>query len=473
MSNLWDLASRNRAIGIDELDPELRSCVRDGDGVADHYGGRTSFTFIDQRDDEILLLERLDGNCARVGTAFNLTGGYGTGILGDGIKDIAADLPRFLANATTTNDEFHSVERSRLVSRIKRLLATHTRTHAEDWDLTFTSTGSEAMDLGMQLVLLDGFNLATGIDTRRERDIVVACYGAWHGWLLGPNQILDRRQFTDGLPRVATKEVVFMRYGDIDSLLSVFSTYGNRIRAVVVEGILGDGGVVPGPIAWWDRLLDLCAREDVRLVNDEVLTGFRTGAVLAMPPGRVPDCVTLGKALGFGLFPMSAVAWRRQSLSLRAGIGVRTFNARPFQAAVVNAGLEYLENNGLFSRSESLGTKMLASLGKIAGAYPRVFKAVRGQGLLIGIELADSFARRGQAVRDEMLRHGVLVEIESGIFSRKLQRQDRINETLRLTPPLSVAEQTLTDAVERIAACAARLDGTLNSRSLETVANSA
>ncbi|KGC10487.1 aminotransferase class-III family protein [Burkholderia gladioli] len=473
MNELWRFASHRKVMELNELDPELRECVRDGDGVADHYGGRTPFTFVDQRGDEILLLERLADGRVEAGTAYNMTCGYGTGILGDDIRHLASGFTGFLDRATTTNDEFHSVERHHLVSRVKRLIASHTDTRETDWELTFTSTGSEAMDLALQLVLLDGFHLASGVDARRERDVVIACHGAWHGWVLGTNQMLDRRQFTDGLPRLANGQVVFMQYGNLDDLQAVFSAYRGRIRAAVVEGILGDGGVVRASHAWWEMLFGLCAKENVRLIDDEVLTGFRTGAMLALPRGRAPDCVTLGKALGFGLFPISAVAWRRPPLSLRAGVGVRTFNARPFQASVVDACLEHVEHHALFARSAELGERAIRELMEIARRYPSVFKAVRGQGLLIGIELADSLARQGRRIRDELLRNGVLTEIESGIFSRKLPRSARVNETLRLTPPLTVSESSLADAIQRIATYASRLAEQSNSHGLATMADNA
>lgn len=457
-ATLWISAASGAVLDLDELEPQLGNCVRDGDGVADHYGGRTPFTLLSQRGDELLVLERLPEGRVQARTALNLTGGYGTGILGDKVKALGPELERFLAETSTTNDEFHSPQRAQLVARVKRMLAQHTGTESGDWDITFTSTGSEAMDLALQLVMLDGFRLATGVDARQGRDVIVACHGAWHGWSLGPNQMLDRRQFTEGLPRVAGAEVHFMQYGDLASLEAVFTANRGRIRAVAVEGILGDGGVVPASTSWWDRLFELASEQDVRIVDDEILTGFRTGGLLALPPGRIPDCVTLGKALGFGLFPLSAVAWRRKSLSLRAGIGVRTFNARPFQAAVVDAGLAIIERDDLFLRSTTLGRPFLAALKQVVARHPAFFKDVRGQGLFIGLELADAFARRGHVVRDEMLRHGVLVEVESGLFSRKVPRAARINETLRLTPPLTVSEDTLERAVACIERCATALE---------------
>lgn len=457
MEHLWDLARHDGQIDSATLAPELLECVRLGDGVADHYGGRTAFTFLAQRDNRILALESLDDGTIQSRSVINLTGGYGTGILGSEVKVLGANLASYLHDAVTTNDEFHSPDRHRLVAMVKRLIAEHTGSTADEWEITFTSTGSEAMDLALQLIYLDGFNLATGNDARKEQDVIVACHGAWHGWSLGTNQMLDRRQFTEGLPRVSGVETVFMEYGNLNSLRDVFAQYAGRIRAVSVEGILGDGGVIPASGEWWAELFKLAAAGNTRIIDDEILTGFRCGGLLAIPEGLKPDCITLGKALGFGLFPMSAVAWRKETLALRAGIGVRTFNARPFQAAVVHAGIAMIESRALFAQSVTLGQHLIAAVRAIAADYPDIFKDVRGQGLFIGIELSNNFGRRGHFVRNALLRAGVLTEIESGIFNRKVPKEGRVNETIRLTPPLTIDAATLDAAVERMRHCAAQL----------------
>lgn len=455
--DLWDAAHRRAQIDPNLLPDALRACVQNGDGVADHYGGRTNFTFLDQKDTRILTLEQSESGSVQARDVINMSCGYGTGILGDKISEIGAQLPEFLAQATTTNDEFHSPERRQLVDTITGMIGAHTETDPNTWEITFTSTGSEAMDLALQLACLDGFDLARGANARAEKDVIIACHGAWHGWSLGTNQMLDRRQFTDGLPRVNNVETTYMIYGDMDHLNEVFETYKGRIRAVFVEGILGDGGIIPASDAWWDRLFELAAVEDTKIFDDEILTGFRTGDILALPKGRAPDCISLGKALGFGLFPMSALAWRKDRLSLRAGIGVRTFNARPFQAAAVNAGLDYVQRHNLFDRAAELGPILLDGLKAVQADHPEVFKDTRGQGLFVGLELSKGFARKGHLVRDELVRHGVLTETESGLFNRKVPKESRINETIRLTPPLTIDEATISEAIQRISTCAAAL----------------
>ncbi|MGG5283128.1 aminotransferase class III-fold pyridoxal phosphate-dependent enzyme [Pseudomonas viridiflava] len=450
MDKIWEAGLKKQKLGIQTLPIDIRACVTNGDGVADHYGGRTNFTFLEQRQDRILLLEKVDGDNAQAHIAVNMTGGYGTGILGSAIDEIAPKVREVFHSSVTTNDEFHSVERLQLVSNIKEMIASHTGSQERQWSITFTSTGSEAMDLALQLIHLEGMNLTTGVDSRSKKDIVFACHGAWHGWSQGPNQLLDRKQFTEGVPRIRGVEVVFLQYGDIENLRSQFSNYEGRIRAVSVEGILGDGGVISASSEWWSELFKLSEEEDARIIDDEILTGFRTGGVLAIPKRLSPDCITLGKALGFGLFPMSAVLWRNDRLSLRPGIGVRTFNARPFQAAVVNAGIDMIKGQGLFERSITIGSKLIDDISLLSARYPTVVKAVRGKGMFIGLELSDAFARRGRMVRDTFLRHGVLTEIESGLFNRKVPKDKRINETIRITPPLTISADSIEEALRAL-----------------------
>ncbi|WCM23152.1 aminotransferase class III-fold pyridoxal phosphate-dependent enzyme [Paraburkholderia bryophila] len=458
MKMLWEAADRGVELPLSSLPVDLQACITGGDGVADHYGGRTGFTFVEQSDDCVLFVELSKNDQIVARSAVNLTGGYGTGILGSATAVLAGSMASSVQRAATANDEFHSPARFRLVKLVKEAIAAHTASDPADWDITFTSTGTEAMDLALQLVCLDGFDLATGLSKRREKDVIVACHGAWHGWGLGPTQLLDRRQFTDGLPKLAGQETVFMIYNDIDSLRRTFDAFRGRIRAVVVEGILGDGGVIPASNEWWAELIELAERENARVIDDEILSGFRTGQVLAVPPGIQPSCITLGKALGLGLFPMSAVAWRKATLSIRLGAGVRTFNARPYQATLVSEAIEYISNEGLMERSSRLGTALIQQLRTIVDRYPRVFKDVRGQGLFVGLELADAYARDGRGMRDRLLRHGVLVEVESGIFNRRVPKPSRINETLRLTPPLTISEANLRNAVSAIDTCCSELD---------------
>lgn len=449
LESLWRVPPPGIHLAPGDLDGELLRCLEQGDGVADHYGGRTGFVFLDHRDDRSLVLERR-GERLWGWNAINLTGGYGTGILGGQVSRLGPAMHEALHACSTTNDEFHSIERRRLTDAVKAMVAAHTGSPASDWDITFTSTGTEANDFALQLAYVDDFDLATGTHGAPEKDIVLCCHGAWHGWGLHTAQTLDRRHFTDGLPKLTERRFVFMRYGDEQDLARAFEAHGDRIRAVLVEGVLGDGGVVVASDTWWRSLRSLCDRHNAVLIDDEILTWLRCGGALALPRGLAPDCLTIGKSLGLGLFPLSAVVWRRARLKTRAGLGVRTFNARPFQSAIVSEALRVIETEGLFARANVVGDRFRSRLVSLAGDFPGVLKAVRGKGLFMGMELASAFGRKGHVVRDALLRGGVMTEVESGTLNRGIAKEDRINETIRLTPPLTIVESELDQALDRI-----------------------
>ncbi|GAO97355.1 hypothetical protein PSA5_31570 [Pseudomonas syringae pv. actinidiae] len=109
-----------------------------------------------------------------------------------------------------------------------------------------------------------------------------------------------------------------------------------------------------------------------------------------------------------------------------------------------------IKGRELFERSIAIGSKLIGDISSLSARYPTVVKAVRGKGLFIGLELSDAFARRGRMVRDTFLRHGVLTEIESGLFNRKVPKDKRVNETIRITPPLTISEDSTWEALRAL-----------------------
>jgi len=443
---LWNISKNKVEIEINILPSDIIDCViSGGDGVADHYGGRTPYIFLEKHQDRILILKMPTDfkNKVDIFQAVNCTGGYGTDILGHNILDIEECIIDALRHCPSTNDEYHSHDRKKLIDSILKLICEQTKSNINDWEITFTSTGTEAVDLAMQIVMLDGYNVLKNLNEKSEKDILIAFNGAWHGWGINPNQLIDRRQFTGGLPRLNGLQVIYIKYGDTIALESVFEKYSGRIRGVFAEGILGDGGIVIATNLWWEKLFFLSKQEDVIIVDDEIFTGFRCGDILAIPKGLSPDCITLGKGLGLGLFPLSAVLWKKEKFKLRPGIGVRTFNARPFQARIVTKAMNIIENECLFKRSREVGSLFLENLHKIKIKYPLIVKDIRGKGLLFGIELSNEFARKGHEIRNLLLENGVITEVESGVFGRHIKKEDRVNQTIRIAPPLSINEDEL------------------------------
>jgi len=452
---LWEkLTENNINLNINELDPELQAYLRNTtNNLANHYGDDAKFVFLERKSNDVLVVDlaNVNSNEVTLFKAMNCSGGYGTDILGSELDKLADMVSNFIKTSFPTTDEFHSYDRYLLVNSILKLISKHTNTTSNDWEITFTSTGTEAIDLAMQLIMLDGYSLQNNINAKKEKDVIFACHGAWHGWGLNSNQLLDRKQFTGGIPRISNDyKVVFIHYNNIENLRKKFSLYKGRIKSIVVEGILGDGGVIVGDDVWWEELFKLASEENATILDDEIFTGFRCGGVLAIPKGFSPDCITIGKALGGSLFPISAVIWKKNKFNIRPGIGVRTFNARPFQAKIVNEIIQTIIDNNLFQRSEDLGNYFYQKLNILIQNDNYLFKEVRGKGLFIGLELSRKFAKKGRIIRDILLRNGILVEVESGQLGLHIDREYRIHETIRIAPPLTISKSDIDYIVEQI-----------------------
>jgi len=206
---------------------------------------------------------------------------------------------------------------------------------------------------------------------------------------------------------------------------------------VVVEPVVGREGVVFPPAGWLRQLSALCRRHGALLVADEVFTGFgRTGRLFASLPMR-PDLLVCGKALGGGLPIAAVVATRRLLAAWESGgeaLHTATFIANPPACAAALAVLDVVEEEALPARAARLGARVAARLAPWPGRFPWV-TAVRGEGLLWGIELADH-ATAGRLVV-EALGRGLLL-LAGGPDGRVAQ----------VMPPLTISELQLEAALE-------------------------
>jgi ornithine--oxo-acid transaminase len=177
---------------------------------------------------------------------------------------------------------------------------------------------------------------------------------------------------------------VTVPYGDAAALAAAITP---RTAAVLVEPIQGEAGVVIPPAGYLSTVAAACRRSQVLLMADEIQTGLgRTGKLLACEHDGVrPDVVILGKALGGGLYPVSAILADRPLLGLfRPGEHGSTFGGNPLAAAVARAALRVLTEERLIDNAAAMGEYFQERLAEIPSRHVR---AVRGRGLLIGVEL--------------------------------------------------------------------------------------
>jgi len=230
-----------------------------------------------------------------------------------------------------------------------------------------------------------------------------------------------------------TPGFVAVPYGDLDALRAALSP---RTAAVLVEPVQGEAGVVVPPAGYLRGVRAACDEAGCLLVADEVQSGLgRTGDLLALHhEGVRADLTTLGKALGGGILPVSAVVGRGDVLGvLRPGEHGSTFGGNPLACAVGRAVIRLLATGEPQARSRELGAHLHARLGGLVGQGA---VEVRGRGLWAGVEIAPG-GPTGRAASEALLDRGVLC-------------QETHATTLRVAPPLLISREDLDRGIDAI-----------------------
>lgn len=280
----------------------------------------------------------------------------------------------------------------------------------------FNNSGAEANETALKLARLHGWH--KGI----ERPLVVVMENAFHGRTLGTLSASDgpaARLSFGALPG----DYVKVAFGDLAELDRVCQAHGPRIAAILVEPVQGESGVHPAPAGYLKALRERCTRRNWLLMVDEIQTGMgRTGQWFAFQhEGIVPDVVTLAKGLGNGVPIGGCLARGRAAGLLTPGSHGSTFGGNPLACRAGCTVIEIIEREGLVDNAQRRGEQLLNRLIELLGQHPQV-KAIRGRGLMIGVELH-------QPVPDLALRaaldHRLLINVTRGT-------------TLRLLPPLTL-----------------------------------
>lgn len=224
-------------------------------------------------------------------------------------------------------------------------------------------------------------------------------------------------------------------YGDLAALRAAVD--GTTV-AILLEPIQGEAGVIVPPAGYLAGVRELCTELNVLFLADEVQSGLgRTGATFACEQeGVVPDMYILGKALGGGIVPVSAVVSRREVLGvLRPGEHGSTFGGNPLACAVGTEVVALLGTGEYQRRSRVLGQQLHAGLERLIG---RGLLAVRGRGLWAGVDIDPSLMTGRQAC-EKLADRGVLVK-------------DTHGSTIRIAPPLVVESGDIDHALAQLAA---------------------
>jgi ornithine--oxo-acid transaminase len=284
------------------------------------------------------------------------------------------------------------------------------------------NSGAEAVETALKLARKWAYKVKKVPKYKAE---IITATGNFHGRTISTISFSTEPLYKDDFGPF-TAGFVTVPYGDADAIAKAINP---NTAAVFIEPIQGEAGVIIPPPGYLKKVSDLCKKNNVLFMADEIQTGLgRTGKVFACDhEGVRPDIITIGKALGGGFYPISAVLADREILSLfTPGEHGSTFGGNPLAAAVAREALKVIMDEKLIENADKLGEYFLEQLSEINS--PNI-KEVRGKGLLIGVELQPE-ARGARRFCEALEKKGILAK----------ETHERV---IRFAPPLVIDKATI------------------------------
>lgn len=291
------------------------------------------------------------------------------------------------------------------------------------------NTGAEAVETAVKSARKWGYQVK-GIP-QNQAEIIVA-EGNFHGRTTTIISFSTEAQYREDFGPY-TPGFVAVPYGDADAIEKAITP---NTAAVLLEPIQGEAGVVIPPDGYLKRVAEICKKHNVLFIADEIQTGLgRTGKMFAVEHEDIrPDMIVIGKALGGGAYPVSAVVGTKEVLGLfRPGDHGSTFGGNPLAAAVAQAALDVLVDEQLVERSAKMGRYFMDHLEEINSPH---IDHIRGKGLLIGVVLK-SEAGGARRFTEALLERGILAK-------------ETHENVIRFAPPLIIDEATIDWAMPSI-----------------------
>ncbi|OAX45486.1 Ornithine aminotransferase [Paenibacillus sp. AD87] len=288
------------------------------------------------------------------------------------------------------------------------------------------NTGAEAVETAVKAVRRWAYRCKGVPENQAE---IIVCSGNFHGRTLTVTSFSSSEEYKKDFGPF-TPGFKIIPYGDIEALKLAITP---NTAAFLVEPIQGEAGIVIPPEGYLAEAFTLCKQHRVLTVADEIQTGFgRTGRRFASDwEGVEPDIWIMGKALGGGVMPISAIAANAEILDLfEPGSHGSTFGGNPLACAVAVAALEVLEDEKLAARSERLGNYFMKQL---QGVRSSAVREIRGRGLFIGVDLHVP----ARPYCEKLMSVGLLCK-------------ETHETTIRFAPPLTIMEAEIDWALERI-----------------------
>lgn len=291
------------------------------------------------------------------------------------------------------------------------------------------NSGAEAVETAIKLARKWAYHIKGIAPDQAE---IITCEGNFHGRTVTIISFSSEDTYRNGFGPF-TPGFVTIPYGDINSFSEAITS---NTAAVLIEPIQGEAGVIMPPKGYLNQMKEVCAKNDILLITDEIQTGLgRTGKLFASDHELIrPDVMIIGKALSGGFYPVSAVLADKPLLGLfKPGEHGSTFGGNPLGAAIARTALKVIIQEDLIQNAAEVGEYFVDQLAEIPSRH---VQEVRGKGLLIGVELKPE-AGGARRFAESLMESGILVK----------ETHDNV---LRFTPPLIIDQETVDWALDRI-----------------------
>ncbi|MGH9815353.1 MAG: aspartate aminotransferase family protein [Candidatus Acidiferrales bacterium] len=347
-------------------------------------------------------------------------GGIAVNALGHAHPRLVRTIRREAARALHVSNLFHSPYQGPLAAKLAK---------CSGLDRVFlTNSGTEAIEGALKLARLYA-RKKTGADAPPSKIRILALENSFHGRTFGAVSITATEKYREPFaPLVPGAE--FVRFNDVADLEAKFT---QDVCALVLETIQGEGGIHPVSEAFWSRARKLCTQHDAALVADEIQCGLgRTGRWFAYQQfASQPDIVAVAKPLAGGL-PLGAfIASDQFASAFSPGLHGTTFGGGPLVCAAALEFLATVDDEKLLANIRTRGAELRSGLARLAANFDFI-REVRGEGLMLGVELAVD----GNEYARQALKRGLIIHCTH-------------DHVLRLLPPFIITAKDVKEFLAR------------------------
>ncbi len=293
------------------------------------------------------------------------------------------------------------------------------------------NSGAEAVETAIKAARKWGYKIK-GID--KDKAEIICAKGNFHGRTVTVVSFSTDAQYRDGFGPF-TPGFPLVNFGDVAALEKAINKH---TAAFLVEPIQAESGILVPPEGYLKKVRDICTKHNILFIADEIQTGLcRTGDRFAWQhegEDARPDMMCLGKALGGGIVPISAIVTSREIMSVfKPGDHGSTFGGNPLACAVARVAIEMIRDEGLEEAAKEQGAFFRDKLKAVKSA---AVKEIRGRGLLIGVQIKPEYGN-ARCFCEKFMGEGILCK-------------DAHEDVIRFAPPLIIKKDEIEWAMDRI-----------------------